>query len=109
MKKLLIFALMVVFMLALTTSTFATTIERSSTYFNSDWETVVNGTDYVMVYGYNTSWINEDYCHTKHNKVRHTAMVVNGSDSYTDTQNAAVWAYVDVIHNGSPVFYYLTF
>lgn len=109
MKKMIISVLMVVFVLALTTSAFATTISHSSSYFNSDWEYYDSGTNWVMIYGYNTSWINEDYTHTRHNTTTHTARVINGSGTFSKAKTAGSWAYVDVIHNGSPVTYEMDF
>lgn len=60
---------------------------------------------YTIEYGYNTSWINEDYTHTKGYLGSHNAIVSNNNGSYSDSAKKNKWAEIEVRHPGSYVQY----
>lgn len=111
MKKLLISSITALILLSSSTSAFATEITRTSSgqSFNAAWELYASGTDWVMEYGYNTAWINEDYTHTKHNSTGHTAIVQNANGSHSNSDGAGNWAEIEVTHSGSSITYKLVY
>ncbi|MGG4142389.1 hypothetical protein ABEW34_04590 [Paenibacillus algorifonticola] len=55
-------------------------------------------------YGFNTSWINEDYTHAYHNSLSVTAIVRNDTNTFQNETSAQNWAKIEVVHNGAKVF-----
>lgn len=97
--------------LAIPTSTDAATVVRDSSgkSFTKAWELTASGSNWLMVYGYNESLINEDYTHTTHSAYNHTATVSNGSGAYSKNASKGAWAKIEVRHSGSYVQYSLTY
>lgn len=111
MKKKLLCSLLALGVLGTSTAAFADTISRNSRgqSFSNDWELSTSGTNYIMNYGYNTSWINEDYTHTMHGKYDHSATVSNSNGAYSDNAGSGSWAKIEVTHSGSFIQYSLTY
>lgn len=107
MKKFLIFILVVTCILSSSIPAFATTHVYSSSYFNEPWEQVEGGSGWTMIYGYNEFAINEDYVHSLHSYLAHTSKITHSGHSHQTTAVAGSWANVDVVHSGSPVYYYM--
>ena len=86
-------------MLFSSTNAYATTstVWSDGHSFEDDWEDSVDTSDWTMEYGYNTSWINEDYTHTIHYSRSHIAKVSNGV-GYSDSASAGNWAEIEVSH-----------
>lgn len=111
MKKFSILLLVVVGVFSISSSAFAAKIERTSAGkgFSKAWESSVNGgsgdNTYTMIYGFNKYAIDEDYCHTYHNSLGHTAILTNATNTFSNSDKAGKWARVDVIHSGNSVTY----
>ena len=73
--------------------------------FSSSWQAADSGTDWVIEYGFDKFLIDEDYAHTLHNSLHHTATVTNANGSYSDDAGAGNWAKVDITHSGATVSY----
>ncbi|AJA48562.1 hypothetical protein CPAST_c24930 [Clostridium pasteurianum DSM 525 = ATCC 6013] len=74
--------------------------------FNNDWEASVTSSRYKYIYGYNTSWINEDYVHAIHYDYQHDAAVSNGGGgSGRDSAGPNSWAKIEITHKSSAVNY----
>lgn len=73
--------------------------------FEDDWEDYEEGSNWEMVYGYNTSWIDEDYTHTKHTTKSHKAGISNEDDSDYDSAKKGKWAKIEITHAGSIAMY----
>jgi hypothetical protein len=58
-----------------------------------------------MKYGYNTTWINEDYTHTYHKDKTHYAYVKNTGTAQEKKGNAGKYAKVEVKHRSGTVYY----
>lgn len=100
-------ALTIVGMLFSTTNAYATTnsVWSDGHSFEDDWEDSQDTSDWTLVYGFNTSWIDEDYTHTKHYSSSHTAAISNEDGGYKDSAKAGKWAEIEVSHAGSTVMY----
>lgn len=111
MKKLFISFFVTVMLLISATSVFATEVTHTSAgqVFTSSWELYDSGTNWVMEYGFNEYFIDEDYTHAKHNSLGSTAIVQNGSGSHSGGASAGNWAVVDVVHNGSSITYKMVY
>ncbi|MWC27095.1 mediterrocin family bacteriocin [Paenibacillus sp. MMS18-CY102] len=118
MKSLLLSAFVAVSVLSVSSSAFAATYTYSSSNigFAHDWELTASGgsgaATWEIEYGYDTAWTNEDYTHTYHNSLSHTAKVLNGataSNEHTDSDSAGSWAGIEVKHSGSLVYYKIVF
>lgn len=111
MKKLLVSASLALGLLASSTSALAATYEYSSSGkgFSNSWTKYDSRTNWVIEYGFNTKLINEDFTHTKHNTLHHTAIVKNNNGAYSDEDSGGSWAGIEVTHNGSTVYYYISF
>lgn len=98
-------------MLFSSTSAYATTstVWSDGHSFEDDWEDSVDTSNWTMEYGYNTSWINEDYTYTKHYTKSHTAKISNEKRSGKDSADAGEWAEIEVTHAGSTVLYGITY
>ncbi|WP_413405575.1 hypothetical protein [Paenibacillus amylolyticus] len=111
-KKLLATAGLTIAMLSVASSALAspvTTSKNSSGQgFTKSWELVASGPSWIMEYGFNKFAIDEDYVHTKHSGVSHTALLSNGSN-YSNSANAGNWAEVDVSHQGTYVTYSIVY
>lgn len=112
MKKIVAYALAFVLTVAsFSTPTLAATSTRTSTgqTFDKAWELTASGTNWIMKYGYNTAWINEDYTHTYHSNNHHVATVSNSRGSFSDEDNGGKWAEIEVRHSGSYITYSISY
>lgn len=117
MKKLkkVISALSILGILASATPAFASTnyADSSEHNFDSAWEAYNSDNSHAwdMTYGYNTSWINEDYCHTISYISTSTAVVDNASSFSPHSASAGMnkWAKIEVTHNGSYIKYAIVY
>ncbi len=75
--------------------------------FTKSWEKSSTGTNWVINYGFNDAFINEDYTHTKHMTRAHIAEVKNSNGSHADSDKAGNWAGIEVTHKGSTIYYYI--
>ncbi|WP_148295045.1 mediterrocin family bacteriocin [Gracilibacillus boraciitolerans] len=74
--------------------------------FSKAWSsTPINTSTRTMKYGYNTSWINEDYTHTYHKNSTHTAYVKNTSKAQEKNARAGSYAKVEITHASGTVYY----
>ena len=74
--------------------------------FDKAWESTVSGTGYTYKYGYNTTWINEDYCHAIHDSFDHIAALSNGNGGFSSSiKGAGNWAKIEVRHSGTAILY----
>jgi hypothetical protein len=74
--------------------------------FNNAWEASVTSSRYKYIYGYNTTWINEDYVHAIHYDYNHYAAVSNGGGgSGEDAAGPNSWAEIEITHRSSAVNY----
>ncbi|WP_102401094.1 hypothetical protein [Haloimpatiens massiliensis] len=108
MKK-VISILTILIMLGLATTVYATSesikVWSDGHTFDKAWEACKDGINCTFVYGYNTTWINEDYVHAKHNSLYHKAALVNGNGSHSASAKAGKWAKIEVRHKGSRILY----
>ncbi|GMR63808.1 MULTISPECIES: hypothetical protein [Bacillus] len=111
MKKGLLCSLLALGLLGAATSVSADTVTKNSSgkTFKNDWELSTSGNNWLMNYGYNTSWINEDYTHTTHSVYDHSATVSNSNGAYSDNAGNGSWAKIEVTHSGSFIQYSITF
>lgn len=77
--------------------------------FASAWEAADSGSSWTINYGFNTAWINEDYTHTLHDSLHHTATVSNANGAFSDEDSAGNWAGIEVRHSGSTVYYRISY
>ncbi|WP_062350423.1 hypothetical protein [Bacillus kwashiorkori] len=77
--------------------------------FKKAWELTASGSNWLMRYGYNTTWINEDYTHTTHTNRNHTAIVTNGRGSFSKSAKDGKWAKIEVRHSGTSVQYSISY
>lgn len=103
MKKIFISTFIALCLLVSATSAFAITETYNSggKTFQESWEVPQSGTNWLMKYGYNTDFWNEDYTHTYHTIYSHTAVVANGSGAYSDGDSAGNWAGIEVLHTSN--------
>jgi hypothetical protein len=111
MKKLLICTCMALGLVASSTTVFATEVSRTSAgkSFTAPWELYASDVNWVMEYGFNTLFINEDYTHTKHNSTSHIAKVINANGTFTDSDSAGNWAEIEVTHSGQSITYKIVY
>lgn len=84
-------------------------VDSGGKSFADSWSLSKSGTDWVMNYGFNTDWIDEDYTHTKHNSFDHTATVANANGAYSDDDSSGYWAEIEVSHSGNSVQYSISY
>ena len=84
---------------------FAKSYSSDGYSFSSSWEAADSGSGWVIKYGFNTAMINEDYTHTRHDSLHHTASVSNANGTFADEDKAGQWAGIEVMHSGSTVNY----
>lgn len=77
--------------------------------FEDAWELTDSGRNWEMTYGYNTSWINEDYTHTYNSQEDHYAGISNANGFFSDSDNAGQWAGIEVTHSGTDIAYSIGF
>lgn len=90
-------------------STSALAYSSTGKSFSNSWTNYGSGTNYVVEYGFNKSFINEDFTRTKHSTRSHTAIVKNGKGSFADGDSAGSWAGIEVTHSGNTVYYYIQY
>lgn len=74
--------------------------------FTKAWESTVYGGNFSYTYGYNTTWINEDYTHSIHDVWSHQAAVANGNTAHeSSVTKAGKVAKVEIRHYGNDVLY----
>ncbi|MGF7127719.1 hypothetical protein J2T56_002448 [Natronobacillus azotifigens] len=74
--------------------------------FSKAWSsTPINTSTRTMKYGYNTTWINEDYTHTYHKDKTHYAYVKNTGTAQEKKGNPGKYAKVEVRHRPGTVYY----
>lgn len=110
------FILLAVFMITICTVSPALavthTYNSSGRSFTRDWEltTAGDGQTWLIKYGFNTAFINEDYTHTYHSTKHHVvATVSNDNGSFSDEDSRGRWAGIEVSHNGSSVTYSISY
>ena len=80
--------------------------EWNSKGFDKAWESTVSDIGYTFNYGYNTTWINEDYSHSIHDSYDHTAALSNSNGGFESSiKGAGKWAKIEVRHSGTKVLY----
>ncbi|MCM3006845.1 hypothetical protein [Priestia koreensis] len=88
----------------------AGTLWRTNSYsFGDDWTDAAKGADWTLTYGYDTSWINEDYSHTISPTLKTQAFVENANGTFSSgvaSKNST--AAIEVRHSGSSVRYGIT-
>lgn len=90
-------------------SVYATDHTFSSSSFDSKWEKTASGDNWLMTYGFNTAFINEDYTWTMHNTKTHSAVVINGNGTFAANNSYKNWAKKEVTHKDPTVKYRLTY
>lgn len=99
------------------TQAFTTLMRESTKDFKKAWEnevnyyiftnksTIVVGT---LVYGYNTKFINEDYCWAKSGECKYQAILSNGKGNFTTSVKKAGkgWAKLEKQHKGNDTVSY---
>ncbi|HEO4727663.1 hypothetical protein [Finegoldia magna] len=93
------------------TPAFARTRTFNSTgkSFDKSWELTSGDGNYLIKYGFNTAFINEDYTHTYHSNRHHVATVTNSNGSFSDEDNGGRWAGIEVRHSGNYVTYSISY
>ena len=112
MKKITALLLVVMFLaivIAEPASAASSTYSSTGRGFSQAWEATASGTSWLIKYGYNTAWINEDYTHTYHSSKSHVAIVSNANGSFTDYDIGGYWAGIEVTHSGSYVTYTISY
>lgn len=110
-KKVLAFTLCAVIVgTGMGTSASAASVSKTySGSFSKAWERYASSTDGKanLTYGYNTTWINEDYAWAKHSTKSHYAAIKNGNGWHTGKGKAAgSTSKIEVTHKGTSVTYY---
>ncbi|MBT2685973.1 hypothetical protein [Bacillus sp. ISL-37] len=82
---------------------------KNSKGFTSAWSAYNSGTNWIIKYGFNTDWINEDYTHTTHAKYKSYAIVNNANGKYSSSASAGNWAKTEVRHSGTSISYTIQF
>ncbi|WP_146551439.1 hypothetical protein [Rummeliibacillus sp. SL167] len=77
--------------------------------FSSSWSAKDSGTNWLIKYGFNTAYIDEDYTWTTHTSKTSYAIVNNANGKYSDSASAANWAKVEVRHKGTSIKYTIQF
>jgi len=78
--------------------------------FKEAWsKTITNTSSKTFKVGYNTSWINEDFTHTYHQKNAHYAYVKNTGSVQTLKGSAGKYAKAEIKHHSGTVFYSYTY
>lgn len=111
MKKTLLSSMLAIgLLLSASASAFAetTTYNSNGQTFSKSWELPASGSGWLMKYGFNTAWINEDYTHTYHTTYHHTATVSNNNGAFSDEDSGGAWAGIEVTHRGSYIEYSIT-
>lgn len=73
--------------------------------FTEPWELSQGDSSFGFRYGYNTSWIDEDYCHSIYSG-NHTAAISNGNGGYESGYvKGGNWAKIEVRHKGTSIWY----
>ena len=81
-------------------------ISNGSHGFTDSWSDVEYGDDWTMKYGYNTTWINEDWTHTKHPDIATTAKVKNSNGTHVGSKaGSGNWSKIEVRHSGTSLSY----
>ncbi len=122
MKKLMVLILSVImcFSIMATSASAAgiITAEREGATFDKAWEISVEfasgGADLgVMVYGFNTAWIDEDYTWTKAFVGTSIAGVrrvdTDSSTNWGDNESSGTYSKIEVRHKEDTVYYYAFF
>lgn len=107
-KKILCFVLVVLTLLVVATpaSAYSTTITRTSSgSFSKAWEAYTGASNWTMIYGFNTTAINEDYTHGNHSSKWHIVRVKNANGTFSNYDNAGDWAKKEVRHAGTNIRY----
>ncbi|MNW45229.1 hypothetical protein D3C74_224880 [compost metagenome] len=60
-------------------------------------------------YGFNKFAIDEDFIHGYHNSKGHTSKLTNATNTFSNSDTAGNWSGIDVVHNGSLVYYNFNF
>lgn len=111
MKKALICSVLFLALLGTSTSASALTHTKTSSgqTFTNTWSLPASGTNWLMTYGFNKEWIDEDFTHTTHSVYDHTAIVSNANGAYPKKGNKGDWAKIEVRHSGSYVEYSIVY
>jgi len=87
---------------------YAGSIYRTSSgrSFSSDWQVTAYDTNAILIYGYNTVLINEDYSWAYHTEREHSGEVWNATGAFSSGRKAANnAAKIEVRHNGTSIQY----
>lgn len=109
MKKFILGIGVTALLIGNTIPAYAGEIVKNSSSFVTDWEKVTSaGDNATMKYGYNTSYIDEDYTHTYHTTSPHTAIVGNNKGYFNKAGKAKSWAKIEITHKGNYSVYKMT-
>lgn len=72
--------------------------------FEQAWEAQEGDSSFGFIYGYNTTWINEDYCHSIY-QYYHDAALSNARGGFSSGASGGNWAKIEVRHSGTAVWY----
>ncbi|MDD5927089.1 MAG: hypothetical protein PUD12_02725 [Firmicutes bacterium] len=82
------------------------TANSSGQSFSEAWSvTKINTSVRTFKYGYNTTWINEDYTHTYHRTKDCYAYVKNSGAAYQKNAVAGKYAKAEITHHTGTVYY----
>lgn len=85
------------------------TFNSAGQSFNQSWELTGGDGNYLIKYGFNTAFIDEDYTHTYHSSKHHVATVTNSRGSYSDEDYGGSWAGIEVRHSGNYITYSISY
>lgn len=108
-SKFLVLMMAIVMVFSTVSVASATTYEGNSKgkSFKREWSvTAINDSTRTFKYGYDTTLINEDFCHTYHKSKKHTAYVKNTNRSQNLTKGAGKYAKAEITHKGGGTVYY---
>ncbi|SFE98167.1 hypothetical protein SAMN04487969_110164 [Paenibacillus algorifonticola] len=111
MKKAIFCSVLALGLVVSSSSAFAATVTKNSSgkTFTKSWELTASGGSWLMKYGFNTDFINEDYTHTYNSQFHHTATVSNSNGAFTDEDSAGSWAGIEVTHSGTYIEYSISY
>ncbi|WP_346887372.1 hypothetical protein [Clostridium sp. UBA1056] len=73
--------------------------------FTSSWEASQGDSSFGFKYGFETDWLDEDYCYSIY-KGSHQSAISNGNGGHeTRSVKGGIWAQLKVRHSGSAVWY----
>lgn len=77
--------------------------------FKKSWSVPVSTKIYRMTFGYNTSWINEDFTHAFVVDRTHSAVVNNANGTFSTEASKNQYAKIEVRHSGTKILYGISY